>query len=102
MSIRYGHVATRAGHLALIELLLDNGASIDQRTNAGATPLHVSAEAGRPEVIALLLKRGARLDSRRSDGRTPMQIAQRNGHGEAVRILRGWRGKRRGTNPSSG
>jgi ankyrin repeat protein len=49
------HLAASRGHLDLVSLLLDNGASREIKDRLGQTPAHWSARHGRPEALALLL-----------------------------------------------
>jgi ankyrin repeat protein len=54
------HYAARAGHAAIVRLLLDGGGDVNARTRAGgATPLHRAAYQGHLEVVRLLVERGA-------------------------------------------
>ncbi len=54
------HYAARAGHAAIVRMLLDGGGDVNARTRAGgATPLHRAANQGHLEVVRLLVERGA-------------------------------------------
>lgn len=84
------HVAASRGYGDVVDLLLDFGAEIDDRTNVDGclTPLMEAAETGQVDVIRRLLARGARPDLRESYfGRTAREIAERNGHVEAAALL---------------
>uniref|UniRef100_A0ABD2XRP4 Ankyrin repeat and SAM domain-containing protein 1A n=1 Tax=Trichogramma kaykai TaxID=54128 RepID=A0ABD2XRP4_9HYME len=62
------HLASRNGHRACVEVLLDAGVDVNTRTSAG-TALHEAALCGKVEVVRTLLDRGVDLnikDSRRN------------------------------------
>jgi len=54
------HEAARAGHVAVIQYLLDEGAQINERTHfgIGASPLWWAEQKKRTEAIALLKRYG--------------------------------------------
>ena len=54
------HEAARAGHVAVIQYLLDEGAQVNERTHfgIGSTPLWWAEQKKRTEAIALLKKYG--------------------------------------------
>lgn len=79
------HVAARKGHVAVVEVLLDAGASVDA-VDAGKTPLHWAAEKGRDATVERLLAAGASVDAVDSDGMTPYQLAHSRGHA----MVLGW------------
>jgi ankyrin repeat protein/mono/diheme cytochrome c family protein len=75
----YGDVATVRG-------LLDRGASVNMRNDAGATALMWAA--ADVEKTRLLIDRGADINARSDDGRTPLMIAAgRNGNAATVKLL---------------
>lgn len=72
------HAAAAMGDPGVIGLLLDRGAEIDARDDAGWTPLHLAARLGRAEVASFLLERGADPHARNADGHTPLEVALGN------------------------
>lgn len=53
-------IAARAGQLAAVSALLDNGAAVDARSTTGNTPLLLAVFAGQsPELVSVLLDAGA-------------------------------------------
>lgn len=53
-------VASRYGHLSVVELLLDGGAEYDIKNDSyGFTPLYEAVVGVHPDIVALLLSRGA-------------------------------------------
>ncbi|KAI9030190.1 asparaginase-domain-containing protein [Phycomyces nitens] len=53
------HLASRQGHLAVVEYLLLHGASIHVRDRSGHTPLYYALIGKRVEVVSMLRKAGA-------------------------------------------
>lgn len=66
------HLAARRGHLAMVKLLLDRGASPDARDSQGATPLFETSD---PAIAKLLIGRGAKVSARDSEGIQPIHRA---------------------------
>ena len=79
--------ASGYGHLAVVELLLDQKADKDQADNVGRTPLSVAAYNGKLEVAELLLRRNVRLDIQDQIGRTALDLATLKGHTAIVDLL---------------
>ncbi|XP_054830653.1 ankyrin repeat domain-containing protein 50-like [Eublepharis macularius] len=63
-----------------VRLLLENGASVNQRDANGRTLLASAAHSGNYEVAGLLLTRGAQAEIPDRHGQTPMTLAARQGH----------------------
>ena len=59
------HLAAEAGHVSVVELLLQHGATVDITTPDGDTPLHMAAAHGHTSVVEQLLLAGARPDAPR-------------------------------------
>lgn len=53
------HHAAHAGHVELIELLIEAGAPIDTRALSEGTPLMRAIESSRPSCVDILIKAGA-------------------------------------------
>ncbi|AIL64631.1 Ankyrin repeat protein [Rickettsiales bacterium Ac37b] len=88
------HIASYLGHLPMIELLLDNSASIDAKCQDGKTAVHWAIQAVRRdkrtnniEVIKLLLNKGASIDIRDDSGRTPFHYCILYKNIEGMRLL---------------
>ncbi|WP_052316087.1 ankyrin repeat domain-containing protein [Desulfomonile tiedjei] len=81
--------AALAGHVAIVELLLSQGAQLNRTDQFGNTPLMEAALAGHREVVQLLLKRGAEIEARNIDGETALLRACMWGHTDVVELL--WR-----------
>ena len=87
------HCAAKAGFLNVINLLIENGATIDAPDNDGETPLFEairstikSGEKQRAALEALLVK-GADPNVRNRKGLTPLQVAKRMRRANAGRIV---------------
>lgn len=81
------HEAVRGGHTAIVDLLLERGASPDEDEDDYGTPLHVAAEDDRREIAALLLGKGADVDAEDGNHTTPLTRAMEKGHYAMVEIL---------------
>ena len=73
--------------IAIVKLLLDGRAFIEQRDKKGNTALHYAAGYGRIEVLQMLLKAGAVVNAKNDDGQTPKDVAMLNGEVTVVKML---------------
>ena len=87
------HCAAKAGFLKVINLLIENGATVDATDNDGETPLFEAirstiknGEKQRAALEALLVK-GADPNLRNRKGLTPLQVAKRMRRIDAGRIV---------------
>ncbi len=80
--------------VALVELLLANGANVNTQRRDGMTALHAAAYRGHVKVIEVLLKAGAspniraHADSGTHAGETPLDTAVAQGQTDAAEALR--------------
>lgn len=85
------HTAAGKGEYDIVQQLIEEGADINQRADAGgisgATPLHVAAANGRTEVVKLLIVKRADIDAVSSNKATPLYFAIAKGHPEVVKLL---------------
>ena len=81
------HAASRAGHLAIVRVLLDAGANTEVRDSIGATALHDACDHGRLEVVREMVQRGADIFAKNRHGGTPFDYAACNGHTVVVEFL---------------
>ena len=85
--------AADSGHLDVVKLLLEKGATVDVRTKEEGpydnhiTPLMAAAGRGHLDVVKLLLEKGAAVDARGRNGSTPLSFAAEDGHAEVAKLL---------------
>jgi hypothetical protein len=73
--------------LAQAATLLDQGAVIDARDEAGRTPLMLAVTENRLEIVRLLLARGADPNAADNTGQTPLQQATKRNLQEVAALL---------------
>ena len=66
------HVATKKGHLQMVEFLLEYGAYVNQRTRYGTRAIHLAAGIGSMEILVALIAAGADINCADQDGRQPL------------------------------
>jgi len=85
------HFAAKAGFTGVMEVLLNNGAPVDARSEKGETPLFYALKAGpRADMVksvGMLLSRGADPTLEDNLGKTPLGIARRMKRSDRDRIV---------------
>uniref|UniRef100_A0A8C2MIG6 Ankyrin repeat domain 31 n=1 Tax=Cricetulus griseus TaxID=10029 RepID=A0A8C2MIG6_CRIGR len=81
------HVASREGNLPLVKVLIQSGAVVNLKDNAGWTPLHEASSEGFGDVITELLEAGAHVNCESMDGTLPLHAAAAGSHLKAAEIL---------------
>ena len=82
------HEAARAGHVAIVELLVGLGAELQpEGQKDGCTPLWLAAAVGRGSCCEALLRLGACVNTPNVNGATPLYMAAQGGHAEAAAAL---------------
>jgi len=79
--------AAKAGDIATIQGLLDQGANVNSTNKQGETPLHAAASANQSQVAMLLIQKGANVNSTTTGGWTPLHTAARFGASQVVTLL---------------
>ena len=81
------HHAAYRGHLAMVRLLVDEGANTGSRTAAGCTPFLAACSKGHADVCEFMLSASA--DPRAVDfaGNSACHLAARNGHSSVLQLL---------------
>ncbi|HEY5581760.1 MAG TPA: ankyrin repeat domain-containing protein [Rhodoferax sp.] len=81
------HYAATHGHLAVMNLLLENNAYIDAASPNGSTPLMMAANYGTPMAVKLLLEAGADPLLKNEQGLSAIDFAQRANRTESAEII---------------
>jgi hypothetical protein len=71
----------------VVQVLLENGANIEDRDSEGCTTLATAAQCGHVAVVRLLLESGADPTAKDDDGWTALHDAARFGHRAVVQML---------------
>lgn len=69
------HIATSNGNVALLKMLVDNGANKDLISFTGGTPLHIAVKNSDETLVQLLLANGAAVNLPNAAGLTPLECA---------------------------
>ena len=81
-------LAVRQGHVEVVRVLLDGGASVVYADSEfGWGPLHRACARGNLPMTQLLLDRGAFVDQRKDDGFTPLHLAVQGLHASVAKHL---------------
>jgi len=81
------HYAATNGHLAIMELLLENHAYIDAESPNGSTPLMMAAHYGTPAAVKLLLEAGADPSLKNQLGLTAIDFAHRANRKDSAELI---------------
>jgi uncharacterized protein len=81
------HYAATGGHVAIIELLLDQDAYIDAESPNGTTPLMMAAHYGSSAAVKVLLEAGADPTLKNQLGLTAIDFASRAGRQDAAEMI---------------
>jgi ankyrin repeat protein/truncated hemoglobin YjbI len=77
-----------SNELHRVRVLLDYGASVDDRGRYGLTALHYAVRGGKLPLIELLLERGAQADALDEDGLTPLlQLSRTRSKADPVPVM---------------
>lgn len=77
--------AAQRGIVSVVQVLLDEGANINAKTNDGDTALIIAALEGHADIVTLLTEKGADVNTKKNDGWTALMAAVL---GEKVDIVR--------------
>lgn len=75
------------GNVHIVNLLLENGADVNDDDNGGNTPLMIASERGHPETVKLLIESGASMNAQDKYKRTALMKASESGRLEVVTTL---------------
>ncbi|KAL7964970.1 ankyrin repeat-containing domain protein [Trichoderma sp. SZMC 28014] len=69
------NIKAKYGHLLIVEMLLKNNADIHAEDNAHWTPLHYAIYRGRLPTVKILVEKGAHIDGTKQQSYTPLLVA---------------------------
>lgn len=75
------------GHGEIVELLLEQGAVVDQKNGDGDTVLHAASAFGHKDIVQLLLSKGAAINEKRKDGTSALHVAVDRNRKDVVDLL---------------
>ncbi len=81
------HSAAAGNYTDIVKLLIEAGAEVNVKQQAGSTPLHAAAQYGNLDMLIVLLERGAEVNVRMEGGKLPADIAREKGFTEISEIL---------------
>ena len=81
------HLASKEGHVGVVDELLARGAKIDAATKKGNTALHIASLAGQEVVVKVLVENGSAVNVQSQNGFTPLYMAAQENHDGVVRFL---------------
>src|SRR5207253_6820570 len=81
------HYAGTNGHIAVMELLIEEHAYIDAESPNGTTPLMMAAKYGTPAAVKLLQQEGADAQLKNQQGLTALQFAQRGNRPDSAEAI---------------
>jgi ankyrin repeat protein len=81
------HSAVAGNYLEIARMLVNNGAQVNVKQQAGVTPLHSAAQNGNTDMLILLLENGAEVNTRMEGGKLPADLAKEKGFIEIADIL---------------
>ncbi|PXF41636.1 Ankyrin-2 [Gracilariopsis chorda] len=81
------HLCCANGHAEIVQLLLNENASIDQVNTWGSTALHYASLTGQEQVVQLLLKHGAKAVVENKYGKTALDEAHNGRHSDVAKLL---------------
>lgn len=79
--------ASGAGHMPIVEMLIKNGANVNNATATNSTPLRAACFDGRLDIVKFLIEHGADLTIPNKYDNTCLMISCYKGHTKVVRHL---------------
>jgi ankyrin repeat protein len=81
------HSAAAGNYTDIARMLVENGAKVNVKQQAGVTPLHSAAQNGNLDLLIMLLENGAQVDIRMEGGKLPADLAREKGFDDIAEIL---------------
>ena len=79
--------AANNGNAPIVNLLLENGANVNDQDDEGNTPLMIASERGHQETVKLLIESGANMNAQDEYKRTALMRASEDGRSNVVTTL---------------
>ncbi len=79
--------AVRLNDIVLVKALIDAGADVNEKDEAGEAPLHIAIVEGYQDIATLLIEKGAEVNIGDGRGLTPLHAAAWRGNRDAVVML---------------
>ena len=79
--------ASNRGHLAIVTLMIENGADVCAKDDVGSSALIGAAVNGHLEVVKVLIDNDADINAKNNYGWTALHGAAANGHLDVVKVL---------------
>jgi ankyrin repeat protein len=89
MRVQALHAAAAGRHLEIVRLVLDAGAPVNERQQAGTTPLHQAVQARDEVMVRVLLEHGADPRAQNDAGQSPIGLAAEHESPDLLRLLKG-------------
>ena len=80
-------IAAFHGHGDIVETLLAGGGDVNEKNDYGLTPLHGAASSGHKDIVEILLHSGADINIKDNDGYTPLRAAAKEGYVDIIKLL---------------
>ncbi|MEL4896292.1 ankyrin repeat domain-containing protein [Crocosphaera sp. Alani8] len=80
--------ATNENYFKLVKFLLNNGANVNLKNEAGMTALMIAAEEGYVNILQLLLEKGADVNIKNESGETALNLAEERKNEKVIEILK--------------
>ena len=81
------YCAAERGHVALVNMLIKSGATVNLAKENGCTPLFIASQNGKLEVVKALIEAEAKVNQATEDGATPIYTASQKDHPLVVQVL---------------
>ena len=90
------HAAAAGRSRESVRILLEHGADVNAKQEAGWTALHAASQNGDVEMVGLVIAGGAHVHARADNNQNPLDLALTKGHQAVVDILDVYATKERG------
>lgn len=72
----------------IVDLFLSKGCDINEKDEAGNTPLHYAAQYGKADLVVFLIEKGAELNAKNTFEDTPLKLAEDKGYITIIEYLK--------------